>query len=109
MRSIRAGPYVRPVTGENDSTRAARVLFWVAVRRIYALQREVEVLRRSEARLEEEATLRAATIANELTVRMYDAESSHERLRASLQRALGEDLADDALRRRLGALLADNE
>jgi hypothetical protein len=40
---------------------------------------------------------------------MCEAESSHERLRASLQRALGEDLADDALRRRLGALLADNE
>lgn len=97
------------MTGEDHSTRAMRVLCWVAARRIRALQREVEALRRTEARLEEEATLRAAAIANELTVRMCEAESSHERLRASLQRALAEDLADDALRRRLGSLLADNE
>lgn len=79
------------------------------VGRISELRNENSALRHKAARSQEEAALRATTIANDLMLRTREAELSYDRLITAVRMlAADRDFADRAARRRLLELLVED-
>lgn len=82
----------------------------VALTSALALATELEKVRAEAAKWESVAVLRAATIANDLTLRAVEAERSERQLRGQLKRALHAEYPTvDEMRRDLQALAVTDD
>jgi hypothetical protein len=89
----------------NEEHRLAAVwLLLVSQRQIADLRFELAGLERVAAYWESEAVLRAVTIANDLALRVRQAELDASQMRGALRELARQDLTAETLRARLNAL-----
>lgn len=92
----------------NTEHSASVWLLLVSQRQIVDLKAEVAELERRAAYWENEAVLRAATLANDLTLRARQAELAAAEIRAALRDLAGRNLSAETLIAGLGALVRES-